>query len=160
MNRPLQITAVCIVLAIGGLVASYYSAWDSVVSTEFVALDSMKLGDRTVGFYVNYSYDDAVLGFSLPDENGRQRYYPMYGSTYRGMPDVTLEVFASPDDQQMWVTSSWGGTYDVIGYYGEGDDRSIEAFDKPTPESFGNGTPFPDLDRATARKVLTVDFKE
>ena len=50
---------------------------------------------RNLAYWVCTGIFCAVLGFSVDNASGKQRYFPMYGSTYRGLPAVTLEVFVS-----------------------------------------------------------------
>lgn len=107
-----------------------------------VVLQSVQIGTRSVRFYVDFGTDSAVLGFSVENDSGQQRYFLMYGSTYRGLPPVVLDVFVSHCQEEMWVRSSWSG-YEVLAYHRMGTNRcitrygEITSFDKPTPASLG-----------------------
>ncbi len=132
-----------------------------------VMLDSLQAGAHRVQFYIDYpSWDSAVLGFFVKDQTGRPRYFPIYGSTYRGLPPVELEVFLSEAEEEMWVLSSWEG-YEVLAYHQLGSDwftdtRSSSkraASDTPSPQGgrgVGPRMDFPDMDRARVKRVLTI----
>lgn len=129
-----------------------------------VLLESVQIGTRSAQFYVDFDADSAVLGFSVENDSGQQRYFPMYGSTYRGLPSVTLDVFVSDSQEEMWVHSSWSG-YKILAYHRMGTDRcmtrygEITSFDKPTPESLGGGTRrFPEMDIEKVSKVATLTY--
>ena len=136
--------------------------WD--VSEQFVPLDSIQITDKSIQFYVNFSYDTAVLGFSVPNEDGSPRYFPMYASTYRGLTAVTLEVFVSETLDHMWVLSSWSG-YEVLAYHRINTDRcmtrygEITSFGKPTTEMLGEGSSrFPEMDTEKVSKLATIKY--
>lgn len=129
-----------------------------------IILESVQVGTRLAQFYVDLGSDSAVLGFSVENDAGQQRYFPMYGSTYRGIPSVTLEVFASASQEEMWVYSSWQG-YELLAYHRMGTDQSmtqygeITSFDQPTPESFGGGTGrFPEMNTEEVYKVANIKY--
>ena len=129
-----------------------------------VVLESTRIGTTPVDFYVDFGPDSAVLGFSIADATGRPRYFPMYGSTYRGLPPVTLEAFVSDTQQEMWVHSSWRG-YELLAYHRLGTDRcatrygEISSFAEPTPPLLGGTTTrLPPMDVDRASKVVTVRY--
>lgn len=131
-----------------------------------VVLGSVQIGSRSVQFYIDFGIDSAVLGFSVESSSGQQRYFPIYGSTYRGLPTVTLDIFVSDSQEDMWVHSSWPG-YEILAYYLMGTDRcttlygEIYSFDKPTPESLGGGARrFPEMDIKKVSKVATLKYDE
>ncbi len=166
-SRPkLIVAAVLLILAIiaAGFLVSRLSipGWDE--SVEYVALDSVKIGQSTIQFYVEYSYDTAILGFSVPGKDGSPRYFPMYGSTYRGLPAVTLDVYVPETQDEMWVRSSWKG-YEILAYHRLGTDRcmteygEITSIANPTPEGLGGErTLIPKMDTNTVSKVATITF--
>jgi hypothetical protein len=126
-------------------------------------LDSLQAGSNTIQFYIDYGPDSAVLGFFVKDQAGCPRYFPMYCSTYRGVPPVELNVFLSDAKEEMWVQSSWEG-YKTLAYYRVGSDRCVTrygenaAVDTPTPPGFGGGGTIrlPDMDPAHAKNVLII----
>lgn len=131
-----------------------------------IVLESVRVGNRSIQFYINFGVDSAVLGFSVENDAGQQRYFPMFGSTYRGIPSVTLDVFVSNSQDEMWVLSSWPG-YEILAYHRMGTDRcmtrygEISSFDKPTPEILGGGTgikSFPAMDMNKLSKVGTLTY--
>ncbi len=125
----------------------------------YVALNRVQIGSNTVQFYADYTYDCGVLGFSVKDEAGKLRYCPMYGSTYRGIPLMKLDVLVSDTQDQMWVRSSEEG--DVIGYYRAGSDSATVSYDVPTPVSFGRDScRFPQIDPAHVKLVSTITYDE
>jgi len=124
------------------------------INEEYVILDTVQVDKRPIQFYINYSYDAAILGFSVKDQTGRRRYFPMYGSTYRGMPSVRLDVFLSDTQKEMWVISSWEG-YEKLGYYHVGDEVNDGFFDTPTPKGFSRSS-FADIDLSRVKKIRTI----
>lgn len=129
-----------------------------------VVLESVQIGARSVQFYVDFGSDSAVLGFSVENDSGQKRYFPMYGSTYRGLPSVTLDVFVSDSQEEMWVHSSWQG-YEILAYHRVGTDLcttrygEITSFDRPTPESLGGvAGPFPEMDFERVSRVATLAY--
>ncbi len=131
-----------------------------------IILESVRIDNRSVQFYINFGMDNAVLGFSVENDAGQQRYFPMFGSTYRDIPSVTLDVFVSNLQDEMWVLSSWSG-YEILAYHRMGTDRcmtqygEIGSFDKPTPEILGGGTGtklFPEMDIKKLSKVATLKY--
>jgi len=138
-------------------VDAYFS--NRATNEVYVALNGFQIGRNTVQFYVDYTYDCGVLGFSTKDETGKLRYCPMYGSTYRGMPLMKLDVFVSDTGDQMWVQSS--GTAEIMGYYRAGSDRATVSYDLPTPSSFGrDASRFPQMDPAHAKLAKTIIYDE
>ncbi len=133
-----------------------------------ILLESVRIGNRSVQFYIDFGVDSAVLGFSVENDAGRRRYFPMFGSTYRGIPSVALDVFVSSSQDEMWVLSSWPG-YEVLAYHRTGTDRCVTRYgeigsvDKPTPASFGGGTGaklFPEMDIEKLSRVATFKYDE
>ena len=129
-------------------------------------LDSLQTGANRIQFYIDYEPDSAVLGFVVKDQTERPRYFPIYCSTYRGLPPVELKVLLSEAEEKMWVLSSWQG-YEVLAYYRLGSDRCTTCYgentasDTPTPQSIGGGSKgFPDMDRAHVKSVLTIKYPQ
>jgi hypothetical protein len=126
-------------------------------------LGSLTVGAQSLQFYVDFGADSAVLGFSTANQAGQPRYFPMYCSTYRGLPAVTLDVFLSEDQQKMWVLSSWKG-YETLAYHRIGSDRCTTRygenayFTTPTPPSIGGGGKPPAMDPSQVKKVLTITY--
>jgi hypothetical protein len=132
----------------------------------YVVLDAVQMGTHTAQFYIDYSVDSAILGFSVEQDSGQARYCPMYGSTYRGLPSVTLDVLVSDAHNAMWVISSWPG-YDILAYHRLDTDRCITPYgemtliEQPTPESLGGGTKdFPEMPIDHVTKVATITYDE
>lgn len=131
---------------------------------EHVVLDTVAVAGTDVQFYQDLGVDSAVLGFSVPDENGKQRYFPMYASTYRGLPPVELQVYASRSGDEMWVRSSWSG-YEVLAYHRMGTDRcettfgQISSYAEPTPAMLGGGPAnFPAMDEESVTQLATIEL--
>ena len=125
-------------------------------------------GTVTVGgridmlFYVELGADSGVIGFSVAGATGQRTYFPLYASTYRGLPEGTLTVLTSPEEDAVWITSSWPG-YELLGYHRIGTDicltryGAIHGLSTPMPDVLGGDTtPIPTLDRNTAKKLATL----
>ncbi|NJN47874.1 MAG: hypothetical protein HC808_16915 [Candidatus Competibacteraceae bacterium] len=131
-----------------------------------VLLQTVEVGEHTAQFYIGYGPDVAVLGFSVPNQAAQKRYFPLYGSTYAGIPPVTLEVFVSQTENEMWVNSSWSG-YEVLAYHRLGTEQcitrfgEIESFEEPVPQAIsGESKDFPPMDPAQVSKVATIEYGE
>jgi hypothetical protein len=131
-----------------------------------IVLEILNISSRSVQFYIDFGTDSAVLGFSVESSSGQQRYFPMYGSTYRGLPAVTLDVFVSDSQEEMWVYSSWPG-YEILAYHLMGTDRcvtpygEIHSYDIPTPDSLSGGArQFPEMDIKKVARVATLRYDE
>lgn len=159
----LVLAAAAIALVVGWV---YFSDWGwgkgwPHSGPDFVPLDSMKAGKYTVQFYISYGPDEGELGFAVKGETGSARYFPMSASTHRGVDPVTLDVFLSDDEQEMWVLSSWPGD-EKLAYYRVGDDRCmtnygwVTASDSPAPRDLGGNREFPPMDPSCLKKVLTI----
>ncbi len=127
-----------------------------------VVLGAARVGTRSVQFYVDFGSDSAILGFAVQGDSRGRRYFPMYGSTYRGLPPVTLEVFVSDTQEEMWVRSSWPG-YGILAWHRMGTDRcmtrygEIASSDRPAPESLRGGTAhFPEMDMGRVTRAATL----
>lgn len=115
-------------------------------------LKSAQIDDVSVKLLIAYSGDSAILAFSVAKSGGRERYVPIFGSTYRGIPAVTLKIIVSKLKDQMWVQSSWPDST-VLAYYRLGADTAITPFgtmsllDTPFPEFLSGGpVEFPQFD--------------
>ena len=145
----------CILLCFAFIVlTSCDSTSDQVVNENKnvdVVLGSVQIGKHAIQFYIAYGEDSAILGFSVSNGSEQERYFPIYASTYRGIPSVVLDVFVSKSQEEMWVRSSWSGN-EILAYHRVGADVSITQYgevtflDKPMPEFLsGGGVPFPEL---------------
>jgi hypothetical protein len=141
------------------------SAWLAGISPNLAAGQAVIEGDRTVRdlgsvqvddvsvkLLIAYSGDSALLEFSVAKSGGRERYVPMFGSTYRGIPAVTLNVIVSKFKDQLWVQSSWPDNA-VLAYYRLGANTATTPFgtmgllDTPFPEVLSGGPEgFPQFD--------------
>jgi hypothetical protein len=158
IGAAIRVAVSVVAIVFGGMSCSGKGA-----SGPEVILGSIQTGGHKVEFYIDYGYDSAVLGFALRDPGKHPRYFPIYGSTYRGLEPVTLNVYLSDTEEEMWVHSSWNG-WGILAYYRLGDDycisphyNEIPASDTPRPESLGGRSrDFPPMDSAHVKKVLTL----
>jgi len=126
-----------------------------------VVLGQIQIGNEATEFYIAYGADEAILGFSVASGAGGPRYFPMYASTYRGIPSVVLDVFVSKAEDEMWVRSSWP-TMEVLAYHHIGADTAITQFGKqaflkePVPPYLSGGPiPFPEMEPGNVIKKAT-----
>ena len=137
-------------------------------------LKTVKIGEQSISLYVDYGTDSAVLGFSTPsdsvtpsdasreDDSATVKYFPLYASTYRGLPAVVLDVFVSKAEDEMWIRSSWKG-YETLAYYRLGSGSAttrygnVAAINTPTPAVLsGSPVAFPKMDEDAVTKVATI----
>ena len=130
-----------------------------------VGLGQVRMGNEATEFYIAYGPDEGILGFSVPDAKGRARYFPMFASTYRGIPAVVLDIFVSEAEDQMWVRSSWP-TAEVLAYRRIGADTAITQFGnvtfirEPMPKDLSGGPiPFPEMIAGNVLKKATFKVK-
>jgi hypothetical protein len=131
-----------------------------------IQLQTIEIDGYSVQFYLAFGPDSAVLGFSIPNNAGQERYCPVYASTYPDIPPVTLEVFATNSKDEMWVKSSWSG-YEVLAYHHFGTDSCISRYGE-SPLSGrhipsiigGDSKDFPSMGRDEVFKVSTIKYKE
>lgn len=170
MKRESLVLCVLLFAALGSCAAR-----DDDAAGESEARQAMQkavLGEVQVGsgppteFYIAYDSDAAILGFSVSDETGAVRYFPIFASTYRGIPSVTLDVFVSKTEDEMWVRSSWAGS-EILAYHRVGADTAITQFgetaffNEPMPERLsGGGGAFPELPMEQVVKKASFKHEE
>jgi hypothetical protein len=130
----------------------------------YVVVGSVAAGTSDLEFYVDHGRDSAILGFAVL-EPGTRFYCPMYASTYRGIPDVTLEIFTTDALEAVWVRSSWAG-YEELAYHRLGSGECTTEFGDaplspvPSPSSgAGSSTSSPPLDDAVAIPLASLNYR-
>ena len=137
-------------------------------------LKTVKIGEQSISLYVDYGTDSAVLGFSTrsdsvtpgdaidTDSSESVQYFPLYASTYRGLPAVVLDVFVSKAEDEMWIRSSWVG-YETLAHYRLGSGSAttrygnVAAINTPTPVVLsGSPIAFAKMDENAVTKVATI----
>ncbi len=125
-------------------------------------LGTLRVGERSVVFYIAYAPDAAVLGFAVEDKAGTKQYFPVYGSTYRGLPAGRFDVYLSQDETQMWLRSNWLGN-ETLAYHKLGTSTcltgygEVQAMKKKMPDHLSGGAVrVPTIDMARAKRVLTM----
>ena len=127
-------------------------------------LRSAQIDDVSIKFLIAYSGDSAILEFSVAKSGGRERYVPLFGSTYRGIPAVTLKVIVSKLKDEMWVQSSWPDSA-VLAYYRLGADTATTPFgtmgllDTPFPKFLSGGPEgFPQFDPSNVWTLVSFYY--
>jgi hypothetical protein len=133
---------------------------------EMRILGSVQIDQNVAGFVITYVDDAAFLMLSVAGDDGKAAYIPLFASTYRGIPSVTLDVFASQAAGAIWVQSSWPGS-EVLAYYKFGAATALTPFgemallDTATPQRLSGGpVPFPALDPQTVSKRASFYVQE
>jgi hypothetical protein len=163
----MKLLSFCLGLALLAGISSYLAADQAVIGDRSVRdLGSVQVDDVSVKFLIAYSGDSALLAFSVTKSGGRERYVPMFGSTYRGIPKVTLIVIVSKSKDQMWVQSSWPDN-EILAYYGLGADTATTPFgrigllDTPFPEFLSGGpVGFPRFDPSDVQVLATFYYQD
>lgn len=129
-----------------------------------VSIGHAAIGADTLYFYIDADEDCAILGFSVRIGSAGMRYFPLYGSTYRGIAPVTLDLFASKSLEEVWVRSSWTG-HEILAWYRTGSDTCLTRFgeiassDRPFVNSLAGSVPqFPSLDTAESVHIATLSW--
>jgi len=138
---------------------------DSGQEMEIVTLGDVRAGNELLSFYVAYGWDSAILGFSVSTGVGPVRYFPIYGSTDRGIPSGVLTIFASKAEDEIWVCSSWKDN-EILAYHRVGSETIVsgsgemKSFDTPMPDYFsGRPLPFPALPKSAVKKA-TYNYQD
>ena len=133
---------------------------------EELILGSAQVDKYTVKFQIAYGGDAAFLVFCVTDGKSPPKYAPLFASTYRGVPSVNLDIYASKSGDEIWVQSSWPGS-EVIAYHRLGTNTAITQFgemellDSPVPQALSGGPiPFPELDQNSALKKASFYHHE
>jgi hypothetical protein len=155
MRKPaMKVLSVLLGLAWLAGISPNLAAGQAVIEGDNTVRDlgSVQVDDVAVKLLIAYSGDSAILEFSVAKSGGRERYVPMFGSTYRGIPAVTLNVVVSKSGDQLWVQSSWPDSA-VLAYYRLGADTATTPFgtmgllDAPFPKVLSGGPEgFPQID--------------
>jgi hypothetical protein len=127
-------------------------------------LGSVQIDSVSIKFLIAYRGDSALLAFSVAKNGDRERYVPMFGSTNRGIPEVTLSVIVSKSKDQLWVQSSWPDNK-ILAHYRLGADTATTPFgtrgllDTPFPEFLSGGpVPFPQFDPGGVQTLATFYY--
>jgi hypothetical protein len=138
----------------------------AVIEDDRMILDlgSVHVGDASFKFLIAYSKDSALLAFSVAGSGGRERYVPLFASTYRGVPEVTLNAIVSKSKDQLWIQSSWPDN-EILAYYRLGADAAITPFgtmgllDTPFPQFLSGGpVGFPPFDPAGVQTLASFHY--
>lgn len=127
---------------------------------QLLTLKTFDVADRSFDLYLDEHQDSATLGISTIGKDGQPKHMPLYISTYRGIPEVTLKVIAG-DGAGMWITSDWDG-HEVLGFHRVGEETAITQYgeqpfiDSPTPSMLvgGEGAP-PAIPNSGAEEVVS-----
>ena len=137
---------------------------EEVGGIEMVTLGEVRVGKEVEAFYIAYGIDSAVIGFSAATDAGPVRYFPMYASTYRGIPPVVLDVYASKSEEEMWVRSSWPGN-EILAHHRVGAETAttqwgeMKSIKTPMPTYLSGGAmPFPRLVMESVVKKATFNL--
>lgn len=121
-------------------------------------LGAVEIAGQSFGLAIAYRSDSAILELAVPQAGGA-KYLPLFASTTRGLPAMTVELYASASE--IWVLSSLPGS-PVLGYYRIGAGQGITGFgatallDTPFPEALSGGpVPYPPFDPQTLRKTAS-----
>jgi hypothetical protein len=130
-----------------------------------VSLGSVQVDTYAIGLLIAYAGDAAVLTASVTHGDAPVKYVPLFASTYRGIPLVTLDVLVSQSKDAIWVQSSWPDNR-VLAYYRLGAPKAITPFgdmallDTPMPQVLSGGpVPFPAIDPLTVVKKASFYYQ-
>jgi len=167
MRQPaLRVLGVLLGLAWLALISPNLAAGQAVIEGDNSVreLGSVQVDDVAVKLLVAYGGDSAILEFSVAKSGSRERYVPLFASTYRGIPAVTLNVVVSKSRDQLWVQSSWPDSA-VLAYYRLGADTANTPFgtlgllDTPFPQVLSGGPEgFPQIDPGAVWTLATFYY--
>ena len=156
--KPIRLAAIiCVAMAMGQT-----STGQTTMGNENIqqVLGAVQLGQVSVKILIAYSADAAILELALPQAGG-DGYIPLFVSTYRGIPGVNLDVYATQAGDAIWVQSNWPDA-SVLAYHHLGSPTAITPFgemalmDTAFPQSLSGGPiAFPAMDPKTTRKLAS-----
>ena len=125
-------------------------------------LGAVQIGEHDVGLLIAYSGDAAILNLSVAEG----KYIPLFASTYRGVPSVDIDIYASKAMDEVWVYTSWQDQQ-VLAYHRFGTQDAITSFgkldllDTPFPMTLSGGpVPFPERVADTTVKIASFYHHE
>jgi hypothetical protein len=132
--------------------------------SEVLVLGAVQVGAASLGVMITTSGDSALLELAISGDDDPTQYVPLFASTYRGIPSVTLDVYVAKSKDAVWVVSSWPDNA-VLAYHKMGTDTAITAFgemallDAPVPEVLSGGpVPFPPMDPESTQKLASFYY--
>ena len=151
MRQNLYTTCAALALVFIAALASRFILFPSnvgllgVIEPNHVVLGKTVLNKTTLEVYASYDYDCAVLGITVLTPDSEPRYLPLYGSTYRGLPPLKVDLHVSDDRDGLWVFVTWDGQpEELLEYFPLDNDGSPKlappdsSFSEPIPSSFGS----------------------
>lgn len=154
--------------AVGLIVATSVAGAETRFSEDTAEsrLGTLQIADTEVGLLIAYRPDAAILQLSIRGEGSSAQYLPLIVSTYRGIPPVDVDLYASDDDQEIWALSSLPGAK-VLAHYRLGATTGLTAFGKTTlsdtafPDFLSGGPlPFPVFDPQKVSKRATFYHRD
>lgn len=126
------------------------------------SLGAVQIGDHDVGILIAYTADSALLELNVADG----KYIPLFASTYRGVPTVDIDIFASNSLDEIWIQSSWPDSK-LLAYHRFGTPSAITTFgkldllDTAFPATLSGGpVPFPEVDPEMTLKMASFYHRE
>ncbi len=120
-----------------------------VAARKQATLGSVWIGDHEVSVMIAYQTDSALIAAAIPENEGKPRYIPLMGLTYRGVPSLQLDVLSSSSNDVMWIRMS-GAQNELLAHYRFGDETALTRFGRIKllktlfPKHLGGGpVPFP-----------------
>lgn len=142
------LVALSMIVAVSATNANESSA-DHLVKSP---IGTVQIDKTTIGLLIAYRPDSAILQLSIREGEGLIRYLPLLVSTHRGLPVIDIDLYASEDDQVVWVLSSLPDQ-PVLAHYRLGADTGQTSFGKASlsetafPEFLSGGPlPYPVFD--------------
>ena len=90
-------------------------------------IGTVTIAETEIGLLIAYRPDSAVLQLSIQDHGDPVQYLPLMASTYRGIPPVDIDLYASRDDTVIWVLSSLPSR-EILAHYRLGAKTGQNAF--------------------------------
>lgn len=80
-----------------------------MLDDELIQIEAVEFTEGSLEIYVYFEQDLATLGFAVTPHDGQsKRYYPMYVSPSRSLPDGTISILIPADlEDELWIYTSW-----------------------------------------------------
>jgi len=120
-------------------------------------LGTVVVGNHPISVSIAYQADSALLTASIPGTDGKPKYIPLLGSTYRGISSFQLDVLSTSANDEIWIQMAKPRS-EVLAHYRFGANTaltpfgSLELLNTPFPDHISGGpVAFPKQDSNTTQ---------
>jgi hypothetical protein len=161
MPQTLRATGV---IGLGAFVALFLPAAAQTVTADVVPIGAVQVGNHEASLVIAYAEDAAILMLAVEGVGGTTGFIPLFASTYRGIPTVTVDILATRAGDAVWVQSSLAAN-EVLAFYRFDESTAVTGFgtldllSAPLPQTLSGGVgAFPAFDPQAVQKLASFYF--